>query len=644
MSSGSATDALIEESLGALLRAASDALAQSAQRDGESARDTMAAQASQAQSALKEACADPRKMSARVIQALMQELADDAVRIVARLGEARQQQEQDIMAALVKDAVRGVQASMDSVKEDLLEKQRKQTGDAVRKLKAAALRQQQATENAAVAEAAQKFREKEAALTKRVHELTEQVEALTARAESAEGVVERSLSAADNKTTAMKREVETLRCQLVALEERHRSERAIRTNLQKTTEQRGAEFWRMQPSNSQIKPNRSVLEMRREEQELRERVRLAEAYTEKRRKEALEESERRRKQEAEHAELERKLKEEQDRTQREEHDAAAAEAAEREAQRANQRPPLVERQGNTESQQRAHGEASDHESSALRKEQRALEHDRQQQSARRPLSPTKVSPRRSDGTEGWQSPPRATYPQRTPQTSPRRRRVAGGGHAAVAALRESSTVTLDSVVDASRQMLGTSHIGSPAYGSGVFERSVAELSYSASVAEIFGDGSHAGYNPNSGAVSALRQRPHSAAAGLPGGYTAVNGTPVVATSGLPLHVQQGQQMPPPPPPPPASLSSISASSIGISSSFHGIPQSQSHLDLHVAGTGRRGPVRDGGLDRRGRKETAASGRARRGSADGRRGGKHSSLAVQRADAMLRYNRDVLPSR
>jgi hypothetical protein len=372
MSSGSAMDALIEESLGALLRAASDALAQSAQRDGESARDAMAARTLQAQSELKDACADPRKMSARVIQTVVQELAGDAAQIVARLSEARRQQEQDMMAALVKDAVKGVQASMGSVKDDLLEKQRKQTGDAVRKLKAAALRQQQATESAAVAEAAQEFREKEAALTKQVHALTEQVEGLTARAESAEGVVERSLSAADNKTAAMKREVETLRCQLVALEDRHRSERAIRLNLQKATEQRGAEFWRMQPSNSQIKPLRSIMEMRREEQELRERVRLAEAYTEKRRQEALEEADRRRKQAAEQAELERSLKEEQDRRQREEEAAAAAEAAEREAQRVNQRHPLVERQGNTESQQRLYGEPSDHEASALRKEQKAL--------------------------------------------------------------------------------------------------------------------------------------------------------------------------------------------------------------------------------------------------------------------------------
>ena len=273
----------------------------------------------------------------------------------------------------------------------------------------------------------------------------------------------------------------------------------------------------------------------------------------------------------------------------------------------------------------------------------------QQKAARRPLSPTRVSPRRSDGADGWgdgdemhrpQSPPR--QPQETDQsharhTSPRRRRAAGGGRAAVSALRQPDTSArgVDSALADSVQMLGTSQLGSQAYGSGVFERSVAELHYSASVAEVFANESHAAHHPNTEASATLRRRPHSAAAGLPGGYTAVNGT-AVASSGLPLHVQQGQQAP----------AAISLSRIDMSSSFRGMPQSQSHLDLHVTGRGSinttRGSVRDGDLKRRSKRESSAgSGGARRGSASGRGGGKAHSLAVQRAEAMKRYHRDVL---
>lgn len=670
MSSGSAMDALIDESLGALLRASADALQQSALRDRESAQNAMAARTKQAESAVQTACTDPRMMSPRAIQDIVKELASDASRIVGQLSEARVQQEQDVMAVLVKEAVNAVQATLSTVKDDLIDKQRKQTGDVVRKLKAAARRQQEATESAAAAEVAQEFQEKEASLRRQVQELTEEVESLSVRAESAEGVVERSFTAANDKTAALSRECEALRRQLAAVEERHRSERAIRLNLQKTAEHRGAEFWRKQPSNTQIKPNRSVAEMRREEEAQRERVRLAEAYTEKRRQEQLEEAEQRRRLEAEQAKLARQLQKAQEQKQREDEEAAAAAARaaeEARAKLANQRPPLVERQGNLESQQRLHCEHSDHEASAIRKEQRALDHDRKQQLARRPLSPTHVSPRRSDGTEGWDDLDRTDRPEspsrrevdrlRTPQTSPRRRPPLSAGHAPPSAMRQPNINSggLDnSILPDSMQALGASQLGSPAYGSGVFERSVAELNYSASVAQIFGVQQASGYNPNSGAVSTLRPRPHSAAAGLPGGVTLDEKASTVCKSGLPLQVLQGQETPLSPPLP-TSLSSISTSSIGISNSVYGTPQSKTFFDLHVAGrgSGGGGSVRGShqelrAVDKRkfhGRRGSGGSGgAARHGTAGGRGSGKHSSIAVQRAEAMMRYHREVLPKR
>jgi hypothetical protein len=725
MSSGSAMDALIEESLGALLRAAAAALLQSSARDAAATRDALAARAQEAEGALKEQCADPRKMSVRAVQGIVESLAADASKLASRLGDARQQQEQDLMASLIKDAVRAVQDAMSSVKDDLLEKQRKTTGDAVRKMKAAAMRQQQATENQAVAEAAQEFRQKEVAMTRRIAELTEQVEALTARAESAEGVVERSLSAADEKCAAVTSECAGLRRQLAAVEERHRADRAVRLNLEKAAGQRGAEFWRKQPQNAQIKPNKSIMEMRREENDLREKVRLAEAYNEKRRQEQLEAEERRRKHAEEQAALARILREERERKQREEEEAAAAAEAAAKAALANERHPLAERQGNLE---RLQGPQSDHHASALRKEQAALNHDRQQWNERRPLSPTRVSPRRSNGQEGWDELEDINRPQSPPRDRPRSPPLGaavGGGHAAVSSLRQSDSAAisrLDSILapEPSARHPNASDLSARTHGSGVFERSVAELNYSASVAEIFGGidedpsaistivAPPVGYNPNVGAVSSMRgkRRPHSAASALPGGHSysvhpsAINGASsgpaVVASSGLPLQAQQGQQMPPPPalahgqagngtlPWSSQSLNSLSASSIGGAGSFRTSQQSQSQsqsqlqFDMMVAG---RGGLRGGGLlpgasdgsigsahatsmrsnrpgtggsgggggghqagSRRRSKIGSASsvGSRRGGSASGR--GPNNSLAVQRANAMQRYHREVLPSR
>ena len=310
MTSGSAIDQLVVDSLGTLLRSAGDALLQSALYDAEAARDALAARAAEADKALQEHCADPRKTSVRGIKEIVADLTNGGSKVVAHLADARQSKEQDMMASLVVNAVKAVQAAMTEVKEEMMGKQRKQTGDALKKLKATALRESAKRQQEGVAEAASEFCEKEVGYTRKIIDLQEQVIELTVRCEAAEGSVKRAINGADDKASNARSECEALRRQLSAVEDRHRKERAVRLNLEKAYAQRGAEFWRRQPANAQIKPNKSVSEMRREEEDLKERVRLAAAWNEKRQLEELAAINAQRRQADEAVALERRLAEE----------------------------------------------------------------------------------------------------------------------------------------------------------------------------------------------------------------------------------------------------------------------------------------------------------------------------------------------
>ena len=547
---GSALDAAVSAALQELLKAGADALQTGCQRDQSRASDALATRVKDADEALGAQFADPRKMSVRGVRKIVESLLEDLAAQVRQLGEARLQQEQDLMAALAKDAVRAMQRLMTDVKEEVMSKQRKQTGDAVRKLKAAAVRQMHDRESAGVAEAAAEFREKEEGYKAQIAALTEQVEELSVRAEAAEGSVKRGMDAASSRCEQASRESEVLRRQLQAMDDRHRSERSRRLGLEKAAADRAAEFWRRSPINAQAKPKRSVAQMRQEEEALREKVRLAEAYSERARLEELKAVERRKQQEAEAAEMAKKLAREAEAAEgrkRLEEERAAAAAAERQA--------LLELAAAAESQRTATerlvpSEGSDHRASALRKETAALRHEGEAWAGqnRLPLSPSKSVPQGDESDEDADGSPRISVRVTSPTAAAGGAGAAGSGRAAVTSLRPPAldddepgegeevtdkrmmTMTKRSRVRNVSSAVSSQLVGgdgaswvmfdSAGGGDGAFENCLAELSYSASMAELRqarpeSAGALVDRNPNTVAVAVNGKptRPHSAAAG-----------------------------------------------------------------------------------------------------------------------------------